>query len=144
MAIRGRIAGPLFAALKVAWDAANLQARFPGGYVAGQRITRPARLPALQPWPLKEASDVITNKGGVFDFNFEVGIVGETFEMATDWKLTKALEDATFGITANGAVTLDGGMRLLGFNNVADGAHYVEQPPDLFICFVLFSARIAQ
>lgn len=94
---------------------------------------------------MKESLDTITNKGGYLEFQFEVGIVGESFEQCTDWKLGKALEDATIGLTADGPVVLDGGTRLIAINTVPMGANYIEDKTNnLFICFVLFSAKISQ
>ncbi len=135
-----RIAKPLFALLKTAWDAAGLASKFPGGYQAGQLIATPSRLPMLQPWPLTEHRTGQSNKGAYWTYQFEVGIVATTFEQSGDEALTEALEAATVGITAQGPVQLTSKIRLITVGRYPDGAKYVEDTKlNLFICNILFT-----
>jgi hypothetical protein len=132
----------LFRELKKAWDAADLKQKFPGGYVAGERIKNPGALPALMPWPTGEAAGTKTNKGQVNDVEFEVAILGSTLDQCGDPELTKALETATHGMTANGPISLGHGARLVAVMPIP-GARYSEFPPDLFLCFITFTAKLS-
>lgn len=139
-----RIGIPLFKVLKGAWDGAGLPALFPGGYIAGQRIVAPSAFPALSPWPASEVRTARSACGAYFTVHFEVGIVHNTFIGCGDEALTTALENATVGITASGPVPLNAKLRLIAIAPEPDAARYVEIPPDLFVCFLMFNATVSQ
>ncbi len=140
-----RIAVPLFAKIKTVFDdTPAMVSSFPGSWVYGTRLKKPADYPAVIVMITGEDRVSQTNRSGYFEFDFELGIMAQTFETAGDEILTELLESTTIGITANGPIDLNAKLKLLAISKYPEGARYEEDDViNLHACFSMFKARVA-
>lgn len=137
---------PLFKKLKTVFDGTPaLVSAFPGGWVATTRLRKPELFPALAIGIVGEDREIVTNKGGYYVFNFEIGILSQSFAEAGDEVLTELVETTTIGVTASGPVVLVADkLRLISIDRFPTGARYEEDDTlNLHACYTIFRARVA-